>query len=125
MGILHWGRIHLFLIFFHCVSSSDCLQESFMECFNSTTYSKHSVPISEVVFTNESASFSSLLQLSIRNLRFLTNSSPKPQFLVTPFRASHVQAAVVCAKKKSLQVRVRSGGHDYEGLMKLPLNSKA
>lgn len=119
MGILQL-RIHIFLLFcvtliWLCSSSSNSLQESFLECFNSTTYSKHSIPTSEVVFSNESASFSSLLQLSIRNLRFLT-SSPKPLLLVTPFHESHVQSAIVCAKWKGLQVRVRSGGHDYEGL---------
>ncbi|KAA0047127.1 hypothetical protein IC582_029067 [Cucumis melo] len=120
MKMICLRRTHLFLLF--CVSliwlcsSSDSLQDNFLECFNSTSYSKHSIPVSEVVFTNESASFSSLFRLSIRNLRFLTTTLPKPLFLVTPFHESHVQAAIVCAREKGLQVRVRSGGHDYEGL---------
>lgn len=120
MKMICLRRTHLFLLF--CVSliwlcsSSDSLQDNFLECFNSTSYSKHSIPVSEVVFTNESASFSSLFRLSIRNLRFLTTTLPKPLFLVTPFHESHVQAAIVCAREKGLQVRVRSGGHDYEGM---------
>ena len=41
---------------------------------------------------------------------------PKPDVILTPFEKSHVQAAVICSKGNELQIRVRSGGHDYEGL---------
>ena len=112
MGIL---LFYLPLIWLSSSSPSHALQQSFVECFSSYS-SPQSIPISKVVFTNESASFSSLLHQSIRNLRFL-NTSSKPLFLVTPFHESHVQAAVVCAQKKGLQLRVRSGGHDYEGIV--------
>lgn len=122
--------LHLFLLFYFPLiwfsSSSYSLQENFVECFNSTSYySAKPIPISKVVFTNKSASFSSLLQFSIRNLRFFNPCSPKPLFLVKPFHESHVQAAIICANKNGLHVRVRSGGHDYEGIVKLLLNSKA
>ncbi|KAE8653307.1 berberine bridge enzyme-like 15 [Cucumis sativus] len=110
----------LFYLSFICLSSSShSLQaDSFVECFNSTSYyySPQSIPISKVVFTNKSAIFSSLLQSSIKNLRFFNTSLPKPLFLVTPFHQSHVQAAIVCANKKGFQIRLRSGGHDYEGI---------
>ena len=111
----------LFYLSFICLSSSShSLQaDSFVECFNSTSYyySPQSIPISKVVFTNKSAIFSSLLQSSIKNLRFFNTSLPKPLFLVTPFHQSHVQAAIVCANKKGFQIRLRSGGHDYEGIV--------
>ncbi|KAK1614960.1 hypothetical protein QYE76_020477 [Lolium multiflorum] len=36
--------------------------------------------------------------------------------IVTPTDAQHVQAAVLCGRRHGVRLRVRSGGHDYEGL---------
>lgn len=36
--------------------------------------------------------------------------------IITAFQESHIQGAILCAKDHGLQVRIRSGGHDYEGL---------
>lgn len=40
----------------------------------------------------------------------------RPLYIVTPTNASHVQAAVLCSRRNGMRIRVRSGGHDYEGL---------
>lgn len=46
----------------------------------------------------------------------MNSSVPKPNLIVTPQNLAHIQAAITCSRKHGLQVRVRSGGHDYEGL---------
>ncbi|KDO75188.1 hypothetical protein CISIN_1g046660mg, partial [Citrus sinensis] len=56
------------------------------------------------------------LNFTIQNFRFSTANTPKPQVIITPLHVSHVQAAIKCSQKHGLQIRIRSGGHDFEGL---------
>ncbi|KAJ6887355.1 hypothetical protein NC651_027633 [Populus alba x Populus x berolinensis] len=79
------------------------------------SHSDPSYPISKAIYNPDNPSYSSILQAYIRNLRFNTSTTPKPLFILTALHESHVQAAVFCAKKHGLQMKVRSGGHDYEG----------
>ncbi|KAL3851539.1 hypothetical protein ACJIZ3_013421 [Penstemon smallii] len=99
-------------------SSSSSSSNSFIECLEKYQYSNNpSNPISSsVIYTQNHSSYSSLLQTYIRNLRFNTSATPKPRLILTPKHVSHIQAAVLCAKSHSLQMKIRSGGHDYEGL---------
>ncbi|KAL2494342.1 FAD-binding PCMH-type domain-containing protein [Forsythia ovata] len=39
-----------------------------------------------------------------------------PQLILTALQVSHIQAAIVCSKIHGLQMKIRSGGHDYEGV---------
>ncbi|XP_065847273.1 berberine bridge enzyme-like 8 [Euphorbia lathyris] len=88
--------------------------ESFVKCL--VKQSNPSFPISTAIFSPNNDSYSSVLQSYIRNLRFNTSSTPKPFLILTALHPSHVQAAVICAKKHGLQIKIRSGGHDYEGI---------
>ncbi|CAM8918600.1 unnamed protein product [Rhodiola kirilowii] len=56
---------------------------------------------------------------SFSQLRFINHTTQKPVHIVTPRHASEIQAAVLCSKTLGLQIRTRSGGHDYEGLSSL------
>ncbi|XP_057535393.1 berberine bridge enzyme-like 14 [Amaranthus tricolor] len=72
--------------------------------------------ITNVIYTPKNASFLSILNANVKNLRFNTSKTPKPLAIITPLEASHVQASVICAKIQGLEMRIRSGGHDYDGL---------
>lgn len=69
------------------------------------------------IHTPSSPSYPILFRSFQQNLRLWNStSSSGPAFIVTPYTETEIQAAVVCSKKHNLQIRVRSGGHDYEGL---------
>uniref|UniRef100_A0ACD5YUD0 Uncharacterized protein n=1 Tax=Avena sativa TaxID=4498 RepID=A0ACD5YUD0_AVESA len=86
-------------------SSSD-----FLRCLSTN------VP-SELLLTPGSPSFKPLLVSSIRNAKFVAPATARPPLcILTPTKASHVQAAVRCGRRHGVRLRVRSGGHDNEGL---------
>ncbi|KAL1366331.1 hypothetical protein HN51_014172 [Arachis hypogaea] len=105
----------IFISIFSASSSGSASHESFLQCFQSGL-GVNSNTSSGIVFTKTSSSYEPILDASIRNSRFLATSVPKPNFIVTPHNLFHIQLALRCSKHSNLQVRVRSGGHDYEGL---------
>ncbi|XWS74767.1 hypothetical protein CRYUN_Cryun01aG0025800 [Craigia yunnanensis] len=88
--------------------------EDFLHCLYLN--SANSSSISKVIYTPNNSSYSSILNVSIQNTRFSTPATPKPSFIITPLKTSHIQATIKCSKKHGLQTRIRSGGHDFEGL---------
>ncbi|KAF3623857.1 hypothetical protein FXO37_31647 [Capsicum annuum] len=64
-------------------------------------------PISTHLYNPEDASYSSVLEASIRNLRFNEFYTPKPRLIIAATHESHVQAAILCGKKHSLEMRIR------------------
>ncbi|EEF39182.1 Reticuline oxidase precursor, putative [Ricinus communis] len=95
-------------------ASSSGYEDNFFQCLLNLSQPSH--PITSAIFAPDNASYSSVLQSYIRNLRFNMSSTPKPLLIVTALHESHVQASVVCAWKHGLQMKIRSGGHDYEGV---------
>ncbi|KAK9735019.1 hypothetical protein RND81_04G178100 [Saponaria officinalis] len=85
-------------------------ENALIKCLNN-----HEVP-SSLIFEQGNSSFSMVLQNYIRNLRFNTSTTRKPLFIVTATHVSHIQASILCAKEYGIEMKVRSGGHDYEGL---------
>ncbi|GMN64425.1 hypothetical protein TIFTF001_033493 [Ficus carica] len=96
-------------------SASASTLENFIQCV-SLNSEISILPLSTVFFTPNNSAFTSVLQSSAQNLRFLVPSAPKPEFIFTPLHDSHVQASVICAKQLGIHLRFRSGGLDYEGL---------
>ncbi|MED6185567.1 hypothetical protein PIB30_058373 [Stylosanthes scabra] len=96
------------------VSSSNSTHKTFIRCL--VNHSEPSHPITSALYTPNNALFSSVLDSYVRNLRFNTSTTRKPYLIITALHVSHVQAAIVCGKRHNLQMKIRSGGHDYEGV---------
>ncbi|KAI6703173.1 hypothetical protein NL676_012309 [Syzygium grande] len=96
-------------------SPQDRTQEAYLQCLIDSS-DPSSPPISPLTFFPSSPCFSSVLRSYVRNLRFNSSTTPKPVFIVTPSHVSHIRASVACAKIHGLELRIRSGGHDYDGL---------
>ncbi|KAG6790816.1 hypothetical protein POTOM_006984 [Populus tomentosa] len=104
----------LFLLSISWEATSDLAHENFLQCL--LNHSQPSYPISTAIYTPNNDSYSSVLQSYIRNLRFNMSTTPKPLLILTALHESHVQAAIICAREHNLQMKIRSGGHDYEGV---------
>ncbi|CAM0907248.1 unnamed protein product [Alopecurus aequalis] len=97
------------LMMFSFFFASHATSADFVRCLSA------SIP-NQLLFTQSSPSFASVLASSVRNPRFLTPATVRPLCIVTATNASHVQATVVCGRRHDVRLRVRSAGHDYEGL---------
>ncbi|KAK5826722.1 hypothetical protein PVK06_021650 [Gossypium arboreum] len=103
-----------FLLSISSVTSNSVL-DNFLQCL--PIHSNTSNPITNSIYVPNNSSFQYLYELRANNLRIISSSTiSKPLAIITARHASHVQAAVICAKIHSIQLRIRSGGHDYEGL---------
>lgn len=89
--------------------------EALIQCLTRHTNASHH-PVDSAIYTPKHASYSSVLEAYVKNLRFNTSTTRKPFLILTALHESHVQAAVVCAGKQNLQMKIRSGGHDFEGV---------
>lgn len=123
MSSLIFFSLTLFICCFSCfelsngASDPDSIYSSFLQCLPAQS-TQPDPTLSTIVYSSSanSSSYTSVLQEYIKNRRFNTTSTPKPVLIITPTKEYHVQATVLCAKKLNVQVKIRSGGHDYEGI---------
>ncbi|KAI4297128.1 hypothetical protein L6164_037032 [Bauhinia variegata] len=99
----------LLLLSLSWASSAASTESSFRECMLTQVGSD------SIILSSSSSVYTQVLEFSQQNPRWL-NSSRKPVLIITPVHESEIQVAILCSRKHELQVRVRSGGHDYEGL---------
>ncbi|QCD83958.1 CO dehydrogenase flavoprotein-like [Vigna unguiculata] len=109
----YFCAITITALLFSLTPASADSHENFLQCLYN--YPENTTSISSVVYTQTNSSYTSVLDVSIQNLRFF-NATSKPVVIVTPLVVSHIQATIICAQRHGLQIRTRSGGHDYEGL---------
>ncbi|KAL8196604.1 hypothetical protein R6Q57_024899 [Mikania cordata] len=85
----------------------------FVSCMNNI------IPFSNTssyVFTHNMPMHSSIVS-SPHNPRCSNSTATrKPVGIVTPQNEAEIRATIICSREHRLQVRVRSRGHDYEGL---------
>ncbi|KAI5385754.1 hypothetical protein KIW84_072381 [Lathyrus oleraceus] len=98
----------------HAASSSESIYVTFVQCLKSHTTPQDQV--SNIVYAQTNASYTSIFQAFVRNSRFNTPSTTKPLLIITPQHENHVQATVLCSKTIGLHLKIRSGGHDFEGI---------
>ncbi|KAI7727737.1 hypothetical protein M8C21_005996 [Ambrosia artemisiifolia] len=91
------------------LSSSNQIQHTFHQCLST-------IQPPNTFFTPQTPNYTLILNSTAQNLRCITPWNPKPELIFTPLNENHIQTAVICAKKLNIQLRFRSGGHDYEGI---------
>ncbi|KAF7820805.1 berberine bridge enzyme-like 21 [Senna tora] len=109
----------LLLLLLHVSSplADPSLYDSFLECLKTDTNPFDQSYVSDIVFAQSNVSYPNVFENYIRNTRFNTSSTPKPSLIITPPHEAHVQSTVICAKSViPIQIKIRSGGHDYEGI---------
>ncbi|PIA35010.1 hypothetical protein AQUCO_03700334v1 [Aquilegia coerulea] len=71
---------------------------------------------------NDSSLYYNLLNFSIQNLRFVEPSFTKPIAIVLPQTQEQLASTVLCCRQAMLVIRIRCGGHSYEGLSSVASN---
>jgi len=98
----------------HAAPSSESIYVTFLQCLKNHTTQLNQV--SNIVYSQTNASYTSIFQAFVRNARFNTPSTTKPLLIITPLHENQVQATVLCSKTIGLHLKIRSGGHDFEGI---------
>ncbi|KAL5719328.1 cinnamyl-alcohol dehydrogenase [Ranunculus cassubicifolius] len=71
---------------------------------------------------NDPSLYNNLLEFSIQNLRFLAPKFTKPTAIILPQTKEQLASTVLCCKQAMLGIKIRCGGHSYEGLSSVASN---
>ncbi|GJX65073.1 reticuline oxidase-like protein [Tanacetum coccineum] len=99
------------VLFLFMLQSAYSQQTPFTSCLQAKIGS-----LTNILHAPINPSYTPTLQEYIKNSRFNKTTTPKPNYIVTPNTFAHVQAIVICANASNIQIKIRSGGHDYEGI---------
>ncbi|XP_010481748.1 PREDICTED: berberine bridge enzyme-like 7 [Camelina sativa] len=99
-------------------------RDQFLSCMSTHSDSSFKTPKS-FIHNPDSRLYADFSQSLSQNYNFLSLNftSQKPILIATPRTESEVQRSLLCSRKLGVQVRTKSGGHDYEGLSYLSLHS--
>ncbi|CAN4083918.1 unnamed protein product [Withania somnifera] len=105
MGSLQILFVLLFLV--KCYSYS---QEDFVQCLSKCSKTN----VTQNIYDPNSTTYSSILEYAQKNPRWVNSSHPI--FIVSPRKELEIKPIIRCAKQLGLPIKIKSGGHDYEGL---------
>ncbi|XP_021741870.1 berberine bridge enzyme-like 14 [Chenopodium quinoa] len=97
------------------VVGDDTTIDAFIQCLGKQSHPSN-YPISDVIYTPTNSSFQELLDNRIHNLRYQQSTTRKPLLILAPKSELNVPAVITCARANGLKIKIRSGGHDFEGI---------
>ncbi|XP_071737198.1 berberine bridge enzyme-like 24 [Rutidosis leptorrhynchoides] len=89
--------------------------DEFITCIQSNI-TTNETSINQLILTPANSSFLPTWQVGVHMLRFNKSSTPKPSVIVTPIDEFQIRTVLLCAKQVGYELRIRDGGHDFEGL---------
>ncbi|XP_073138573.1 berberine bridge enzyme-like 22 [Henckelia pumila] len=95
-------------------ATSQVEEQIFLRCLS--RQSTRSGEILENIYTPKSSKYISLLESASQNPRWFNETRERPFLIVAPLEETDIWTVVSCSKMHGIQIRVKSGGHDYEGL---------
>ncbi|KNA02688.1 hypothetical protein SOVF_216290, partial [Spinacia oleracea] len=90
--------------------------DAFIQCLENESHVSDGYPFSEFILTPNNSSFDQVLHNRTNNLRYEQPTTRKPLLIVAPKSELNVPAVVTCARNNGLKMKIRSGGHDFEGI---------
>ncbi|KAM3251752.1 hypothetical protein P3L10_005822 [Capsicum annuum] len=85
-------------------------QQELLHCLS--TYSESN--ITQNIYNPNSPTYTSILEYAQKNPRWWNSSHPI--FIASPRTEAEIRPVILCSKKIGLQIKIKSGGNDYEGI---------